>query len=143
MSEEKSINYAAAGADLMAAFENVMKLIDARVRDRLLYHLVLLRASQINRCGFCVKMHTREAREDGETNERLDQLIIWRHSSAFSDAEKAAFAWTEALTRNGDHAEISGLRSALRAFFSDEEIATLTSTIVMINVWNRFHISNY
>lgn len=143
MQKVKTVNYAKDGADLMIAFENIMKLIESRGIDRPLYHLVLLRASQINRCSFCVKMHTREAREDGETDKRLDHLIVWNHSEDYSEKEKAAIAWTEALTLNENHDAIANLRADLMTHFSDEEIATLTATIAMINVWNRIQVSNY
>lgn len=66
--------------------------------DKKLLHLVKLRASQINRCAFCVKMHTKEARDDGETNERLDRLVVWKHVGDYSERERAALAWTDALT---------------------------------------------
>ncbi len=143
MQASNPINYLEAGKDLMASFEAVMGVITERGLDTALYHLVLLRASQINQCGFCVKMHTREAREDGETNDRLDQLIIWRHSNAFTEKEKAAFAWTEALTELDDESRLPGLRAQLRQYFSEEEIATLTALVAMINVWNRIQVSNH
>ncbi|WP_256224334.1 carboxymuconolactone decarboxylase family protein [Pseudomonas sp. CMR5c] len=102
-------------------------LIDAHGLDRKLHHLVVLRASQINQCGFCVKMHTREAREDGESNERLDRLVVWRHVSDFSAAERAALAWTEALTVLHEGTDFGPLRAALREHFSDAQIAALTA----------------
>ncbi|HYW58576.1 MAG TPA: carboxymuconolactone decarboxylase family protein [Polaromonas sp.] len=109
--------------------------------DKTIHHLVQLRASQINGCGFCVKMHTREARDDGETSDRLDRLIVWAHVSDFSEAEKAALAWTEALTLLDPKTDYARLRGRLRAVFSDKEIGALTATIAMINLWNRIQIS--
>ena len=94
-----------------------------------------------NVCGFCVKMHTREARQDGETNDRLDRLVVWAHVSDFSEAEKAALAWTEALTLLDPKTDYASLRSRLRQSFSDEEIGALTATIGMINLWNRIQVS--
>jgi AhpD family alkylhydroperoxidase len=108
-----------------------------------LKHLVHLRASQINQCGFCVKMHTREAREANETNERLDRLIVWRHVSDFSPSERAALAWTEALTVLDEKTDYASLRGALRAHFSDEQIGALTAEIGMINLWNRLQVSRH
>lgn len=137
------VNYQKHGSDLFVALGDIMGAIEKRGINRQLYHLVLLRASQMNGCGYCVRMHAREAREDGETNTRLDQLIIWRHSDVFTAAEKAAFAWTEALTVIDDHDELASLRSELRQHFKDNEIATLTATVAMINLWNRFQISNH
>src|SRR3546814_8018274 len=97
--------------------------------DPKLRHLVNLRASQINGCAFCVKMHTGEARRDGETAERLDRLIVWQHVDDFSEREKAALAWTEALTyldRGADHAAV---KRRLAEHFADPEIAALTAQI--------------
>ena len=109
--------------------------------DKKLHHLVHLRASQINGCAFCVKMHTREAREDGETNDRLDRLVVWEHVNDFSEAEKAALAWTEALTVLDQKTDYTSLRGRLRASFTDREIGALTATIAMINLWNRLQVS--
>jgi AhpD family alkylhydroperoxidase len=108
-----------------------------------LQHLVVLRASQINQCGYCVKMHTREARAAGETSERLDRLVVWRHVGDFSARESAALAWTEAVTQLDPHSDYGPLRAELRAHFSDVEIAALTATIAMINVWNRIQVSDH
>jgi AhpD family alkylhydroperoxidase len=106
-----------------------------------LRHLVKLRGSQLNDCAFCVKMHAKEAREDGETNERLDRLVVWRHASDFTAAEKAALAWTEALTQLPTHTDLAPLRAALREHFDDQQASALTSCIAMINLWNRLGVS--
>ncbi|MEO3726179.1 carboxymuconolactone decarboxylase family protein [Pseudomonas syringae] len=108
-----------------------------------LRHLIHLRASQINQCGFCVKMHTREAREANESNERLDRLIVWRHVNDFTSAEQAALVWTEALTVLDPHADYAPLRGALREHFNDAQIAALTAEIGMINLWNRLQVSRH
>lgn len=111
--------------------------------DPLLRHLVKLRASQINGCAFCVKMHLAEARRDGETQERLDRLVVWEQVDDFSAREKAALAWTEALTyldRGADHAAV---KARLAEQFSDPEIATLTAAIAMINMWNRLMVATH
>jgi len=109
--------------------------------DASLHHLVVLRASQINQCGFCVKMHSKEAREEGETSERLDRLIVWQHVRDFSERERAALAWTEALTTLDAKTDYASLRGKLREHFSEEEAGVLTSTIGMINLWNRIQVS--
>ena len=93
------VNYNKAAPDVFGALEKVHNAIDAHGLDRTLHHLVQLRASQINACAYCVKMHTKEAREDGETNERLDRLVVWNQVCDFSPRERAALAWTEALTQ--------------------------------------------
>jgi AhpD family alkylhydroperoxidase len=108
-----------------------------------LVHLVKLRASQINECGFCVKMHVKEARQDGETNDRLDRLVVWRHVGDFTAAERAALAFTEAVTQLHKHVDMAPLRAELREHFSDQEASALTSAIAMINLWNRLQVSGH
>ncbi|EFO32184.1 alkylhydroperoxidase [Roseibium sp. TrichSKD4] len=111
--------------------------------DNTLHHLVKLRASQMNNCAYCVKMHIAEARKDGETQQRLERLMVWRHVDDFSAAERAAFAWTEALTKLEDHQDLTGLRQELQQHFSDAEISSLTAAVAMINLWNRIGVSNH
>ncbi len=111
--------------------------------DPQLQHLVDLRVSQINQCAYCVKMHTKEAHEGGETNERIERLVVWRHVSDFSEKEKAALAWAEALTYVNSEQQYGPLRAELRHHFSEQEISLLTAAVAMINLWNRVQISNY
>jgi len=111
--------------------------------DPMLRHLVKLRASQMNGCAFCVKMHLAEARKDGETQERLDRLVVWRHVDDFSEREKAALAWTEALTALDSAADHTEPKQRLARSFSDQEIAALTATIAMINLWNRLMVATH
>jgi len=108
-----------------------------------LRHLIDLRASQINQCAYCVKMHTEEALKDGESQERLQRVIVWRHVDDFTAAEKAAFAWTEALTSLDPKTDYQILRSDLRAHFSDTDISAITTAVAMINLWNRVQVSNH
>lgn len=122
---------------------NIYPLMEGHGIERPLMHLVQLRASQINQCAFCVKMHIREAREDGETEARLDRLIVWRQVSDFTPAEKAAFAWTEALTVLRPETEYGPLREELARHFSASAIGVLTTAIGMINLWNRLQVSSY
>ncbi|UJR87037.1 carboxymuconolactone decarboxylase family protein [Sandaracinus amylolyticus] len=143
MSSSNDIRFDKEIPAVLTALGAVHHAIDERPLERKLHHLVVLRASQINGCAFCVRMHTREAREDGETNERLDRLVVWRHSSEFSERERAALAWTEALTRLDHETDYATLRTQLRASFSDAEIAALTATVGMINLWNRLQVSRH
>jgi AhpD family alkylhydroperoxidase len=143
MSDTKAVNYEKEIPDVLQALADVHDVMDAHGLDRLLHHLVLLRASQINRCGFCVQMHTREAREDGETSARLDRVIVWDQVSDFSDKEKAALAWTEALTELDPKTDLAPLRASLRKHFTEKEIGVLTATVGMINLWNRIAISRH
>jgi AhpD family alkylhydroperoxidase len=121
----------------MIDFEN-------RVRDsgleHSLIHLVKTRASQINGCAYCIHMHTRDARTSGETEERLYLLDAWRESPLYSDRERAALGWTEALTLVSQTHAPDGDYEALKAQFTDEEQVKLTLLIAAINAWNRIAI---
>lgn len=142
MKDETTIRYPQLARAVMQALGHVNPAIDALGLDRMLHHLVVLRASQINGCAHCVKMHTREAREDGESNERLDRLVVWRHVDDYTPREKAALAFTEAMTRLDDQSVLPELRAALREHFTEQEVAALGADIAMINLWNRISISN-
>ena len=105
--------------------------------DPTLSCLIELRASQINQCAYCVNMHIAQARKVGVAQEKLDQLITWREAAVFSEPERAALAWTEALTRLDGDLALGARRAALRKHFSDGEISVITADIGMINLWNR------
>jgi AhpD family alkylhydroperoxidase len=137
------VNFAQQGASILTALTAVEEVIGAQGIEPRLHHLVQLRASQMNKCAFCVKMHTRDARRDGETNDRLDRLVVWRHVGDFTPREKAAFAWTEALTEPRDDRDLTPLRAELRLHFSEAEISTLTGIVAMINLWNRIQLSHH
>lgn len=143
VAQADTLNYERDVPDLLRAMVAVETAIAAHGLDRNLAHLMKLRASQINRCAFCVKMHTREARQDGESDARLDRLVVFAQVSDYSDREKAALAWTEALTVLDPKADLAPLRARLRQHFTDEEIGVLTSAVAMINLWNRIQISRH
>jgi AhpD family alkylhydroperoxidase len=143
MSEMEAVKYEQEIPDVLQSMAAVHEAVDRHGLDRTIHHLVQLRASQINRCGFCIKMHTREAREDEETDERLDRLVVWDQVSDFSERERAALAWTEALTTLQPESDLGSLRTRLRSHFSEEEIGALTATVAMINLWNRINISRH
>jgi AhpD family alkylhydroperoxidase len=107
-----------------------------------LYHLIKLRASQINGCAFCIGMHTDEALRDGESFERIALLDAWEESSLYSDKERAALEWTEDLTLIADTRAPKESFDKLKEHFSDEEVAYLTLAATMINNWNRIAISS-
>lgn len=143
MSDTKSVKYEREISDILKSMAGIHQVMDKYGLDRTIHHLVQLRASQINRCGFCVKMHTSEAREDGETSERLDRVVVWDQVDDFTGQEKAALAWTEALTALDSGVDLGVLRARLREHFSDQEIGVLTATVAMINLWNRINISRH
>lgn len=143
MAGNGTVNIHANAQAILGKLEAVEASIAETGFDKLLHHLVKLRASQINQCAFCVKMHIDEARQDGESRDRLDRLIVWRHVGIFTDAEKAALAWTEALTVLDPSADLGPLRLELKVHFTDREISTLTAIVAMINLWNRIQVSQH
>jgi AhpD family alkylhydroperoxidase len=105
-----------------------------------LVELVKLRASQINGCAFCMDMHTKNARANGESEQRLYALTARRETPFFMDRERAALAWTEAVTLIGETHASDGAHEEVRQRFTDEELVNLTMAIVTINGWNRLAI---
>ncbi|MEQ8297029.1 MAG: carboxymuconolactone decarboxylase family protein [Nitratireductor sp.] len=105
-----------------------------------LVHLVKVRASQINGCSYCVDMHSREARRDGESEQRIRLVSAWRESPLFSPRERAAFEWTERLTRIADGHVTDSDYEAVRGHFSESELVKLTVLIGVINIWNRIAV---
>ncbi|MFD7919142.1 carboxymuconolactone decarboxylase family protein [Streptomyces sp. NPDC059740] len=107
-----------------------------------LAHLVVLRASQINRCAFCVDMHAKEAREAGERPERLDLLVAWEEAGdLYTDRERAALALTEAVTVLTEGFVPDEVYERAAAHFSETELAHLIAVIIAINNWNRFNVT--
>jgi AhpD family alkylhydroperoxidase len=143
MSTGNAVNYEKEIPDVFKTMIGVHQANLALGFDRKLAHLVHLRASQMNHCAHCIKMHSKEARDDGETNERLDRVIVWRHVNDFTDREKAALAWTEALTQLEHEFDLDVLRTELRKHFSEREIGLLTNEVAMINFWNRFGVARH
>ncbi len=109
--------------------------------ERSLYELVKTRASQINGCAYCIDMHTKDARKAGETEQRLYGLSAWRETPFYTERERAALAWTEALTLISENDVPDSLYEATREHFNEEDLITLTMAIVAINGWNRLAIS--
>lgn len=109
--------------------------------DSKLLHLVRLRASQLNHCGFCQKMHSDEARSDGELQSRLDVLPAWKEVEFFTREERAALAWTEALTLISQHEISDDIYQAALEAFGENALIELTSVILQINSWNRIAVS--
>jgi AhpD family alkylhydroperoxidase len=106
-----------------------------------LVRLVEIRASQINGCANCLNMHTADAREKGETEQRIYLLSAWREAPCYTDRERAALGWTDALTRLSEgHDRLEGAREALKAEFTAEEQVKLTLMINVINGWNRIAV---
>lgn len=132
--------------DLFAAAPTLMKswtgtsMAVASSMEPSLIELVKIRASQINGCAKCLNMHTTEARSKGETEQRIYLLSAWREAPCYTDRERAALAWTDALTRLCEGHEHHAARETLQAHFSEEEQVKLTLMINVINGWNRLAV---
>jgi AhpD family alkylhydroperoxidase len=104
-------------------------------------HLVHIRASQLNGCTFCVDMHVKQATIHGERAIRLHHIAVWRESNLFEPRERAALAWTEALTRIAPEGITDELYERVRGQYSEKEISDLTFVVVTINAWNRVNVA--
>jgi AhpD family alkylhydroperoxidase len=134
------LNAFAAAPEAMQAMLALENYVRASGLEGTLIELVKSRASQINGCAYCLEMHTREAREGGETEDRIYLLSAWRESSFYTERERAALAWTEALTLVAQtHAPDEDYEKAGQ-HFTPEELVKLTLLIGTINIWNRLAI---
>jgi AhpD family alkylhydroperoxidase len=109
--------------------------------DAKLFELVKIRASQINGCAYCIDMHTKDARLAGETEQRIYGLSAWHETPFYTDRERAALEWTEAITRVADSHVPDDLFARVSAQFSEAELVALTFGVIVINSWNRLSIA--
>ena len=135
------LDFFKADPQLLKAVRDLNTAVEKSGLERSLLHLIKLRASQINGCSFCVDMHTHEARDDGESEQRLYLVSAWRESPLFSERERAAFAWTEAVTLIAGKGVDEALYAETLKHFSEDELVKLTVAVSMINTWNRLCIS--
>ena len=134
------LNAFQAATDLMKAVLALSEASKASVLETGIKELVKIRASQINGCAFCLEMHTREARALGESEERLHLIAGWRESPLYNARERAALAWTEALTLVADTHAPDDVYDTARQQFTDQELTELTVGIGLINLWNRVQV---
>jgi AhpD family alkylhydroperoxidase len=128
-----------------ASVQAMLKLshtVEAGGLERPLLELVKIRASQINGCAYCIDMHTKDARVLGETEQRIYALNAWRETPFFTPRERAALAWTEAVTRVADTHVPDDVYDEVRPQFTEDELLALTFEVVVINAWNRLAISS-
>ena len=135
------LDFRHASSEGMKAISELHAFVHKCGLERTLLELVKLRASQINGCAQCIDMHTKELRADGESEQRLYLLSAWRESPFYSNRERAALAWTEALTLVTDGHVPDEVYEEARAQFSEEELVNLTVAIVAINGANRLNIA--
>jgi AhpD family alkylhydroperoxidase len=135
------MNFYQAAPDTMKAMMALENQIQSSGLEQSLMELVKTRASQINGCAFCIHMHTQDARKRGETEQRLYLLDAWREAPCYTDRERAALAWTEAVTLISETHAPDDVYNEVRAHFSEAETVNLTMLIGAINTWNRLSIS--
>ncbi|PGH55161.1 carboxymuconolactone decarboxylase family protein [Azospirillum palustre] len=133
---------AADAPSLFATLYGASKAIRSSGLPTGLIHLIDLRVSQINGCTYCIDLHSKEARHDGQSEERIAALAGWERSDLFLPDERAAFAWAEVLTRT-QHDRIDEAYRELQRHFDAEQIAQLTVTAAQINAWNRIGIAQH
>ncbi|MGR6034280.1 MAG: carboxymuconolactone decarboxylase family protein [Candidatus Nitrosoglobus sp.] len=135
----KRINYYQANSKAINGLASASKHITSI--DKKLRALIELRVSQINGCAYCVDLHSQQAREEGEDQQRLDCLTVWQESSFFNEAECAALAWAEALTHISATRAPDNLYERLQQYYSEQQIVDMTLIISTMNMWNRLAIS--
>jgi AhpD family alkylhydroperoxidase len=135
------MNFYQAAPETIKALTAVEAQIQSSGLEQSLIEIVRTRASQINGCAFCINMHTQDARKHGETEQRLYLLKAWRGAPLYSDRERAALAWTEAVTLISETHAPDDAYDELRKHFSEAEAVNLTILIGTINAWNRLAIS--
>lgn len=139
--EKQRLNYGKVASEGIKGLLQIEKYIHASGLDPIIFELVKIRASQLNGCAYCLDMHSKDARENGETEQRLYLLNAWREAPFYSEKERAALKWTEALTLISENDISNELYDEVAAHFDEKELMALTMTIVGINGWNRLAIA--
>jgi len=135
-------NYSQAAPGVYEAMGALVKYLESCGLEEGLINLIDLRASQINGCAYCLDMHWKDLVANGEKEQRLYSLDAWRECPYYSDRERAALAWTEAVTQVTDGHVSDAIYEEVRPHFSDKELADLTLAISTINAWNRLSIAS-
>lgn len=138
---EPRINYAEKGKGALSALFGLGGYLSKSKIERNLRLLIDLRVSQINGCAYCVDMHSKDLRNEGETEQRLYLLSVWRESTVYSERERAGFEWAEAVTLLNNREVPDEVYERARKQFSEEELIDLTFAVAAINTWNRFNIA--
>src|SRR5262245_29822738 len=132
---ETRIDFTKVSPDAIKAMYGLEKFVRTSGLEESLVHLIRMRASQINGCAYCLDMHSKDARAAGETEQRLYGLDAWREAPYYTDRERAALAWTEALTRIADTHAPDDVYQEVRQHFDEQELVALSLAIVAINGW--------
>ncbi|GCE07581.1 carboxymuconolactone decarboxylase family protein [Dictyobacter aurantiacus] len=135
------LRYALAAPEARKAMFQLQEYVNTCGLESSLIHLVDMRASQINGCAFCLDMHAKDARAEGESEQRLYLLSAWREAPFYSERERAALEWTEAVTLVAEDHIPDEVYERVRPHFTDKELANLTLVICTINAWNRLNVA--
>lgn len=135
------LNYAQAAPKAFQAMLRLEEAVENSGLELSLIRLIQIRASQINGCAYCLDMHTKDARAEGESEQRLYLLAAWREAPFYSERERAALEWTEAITLVADHHVPDEVYERVRPHFTEEELVDLTLAITTINAWNRLNVA--
>jgi AhpD family alkylhydroperoxidase len=134
-------DYATVAPEANDAMRGLERYVRASGLERSLLELVKIRASQLNGCAYCLDMHTKDARASGETEQRLYALAAWREAPFYSERERAALDWSEAITLLGREGVADDLYERARRHFSELELVNLTMAVIAINGWNRLSVA--
>src|SRR5262245_44778675 len=126
--------------DALKAMFGVERIAQERGIERKLLHLIKTRVSQINGCAYCIDMHTKDARAEGETEQRLYSVLAWQETPFYTPRERAALEWAETLTLIASHHVPDELYTRTREHFTEAELVGLTLAVIAINSWNRLAI---
>jgi AhpD family alkylhydroperoxidase len=135
------IDYPSVAPKALQAVYGLEQYVRQSALEHSLIELVKLRASYMNGCAYCVDMHTKDARVSGETEQRLYAVPVWREAPFYSPRERAALAWTEAVTAMGSEGVPDALYEEARSHFSERELVDLTMAVIAINSWNRLAVT--
>lgn len=138
---EQRIDYVAVAGEALQAMSGLERYVRVSGLEGSLLELLKLRASQINGCAYCIDMHTKDARAAGEAEQRLYALTAWRETPFYTARERAALAWTEAVTKLGAAGIDDALFADVRGEFTERELVDLTMGVIAINGWNRLAIA--
>ncbi|HEY9517107.1 MAG TPA: carboxymuconolactone decarboxylase family protein [Gemmatimonadaceae bacterium] len=135
------LNYAKAAPGVFDSMDPIEQYLESCGLEAPLLHLIRFRASQINGCAYCLDMHSKDLRALGESEQRLYSLDAWRECPYYTDRERAALEWTEAVTLVADGRVPDAVYEQVRTHFTEKELADLTLAVSAINVWNRLSIA--
>ncbi len=138
---EKRLDYKAASPGTVEAMRSMGEYVKKCGLEEALLELVKIRASQINGCAHCLDMHTKDARAKGETEQRLYLVAAWREAPVFTERERAALEWTEAITRIDQGHVPDDVYQTASKYFTEKELVDLTLAVVLINGYNRLNIA--